>query len=756
LLLRFNCKDCGQKYQVPDDYAAGEFKCVECGGEMEIPENSTLHDRPAVDLGADDDRPLVNIPVNVKKSTPNNVLGSEKDFIEKSVKTPAKKAAKNNQATGTITPPKAKLSLTPVKDPEIKQLSQEETLLDEEPEQAGNAKPSLLNPNSPPAKLSSAPVERSAMLSKDGSSAQQIKPPAPRAKASDNNQKKVAAFVPKNIAPGDGFCEKHPHLRATSVCNTCRKPICLECRQEWGYYCSEKCRDASLSSIDRKLKSERNNEYAKMNWVVRSIKLVLLLAACVMLGYLGMWVWRQFLDPGGKIAWKWEQPVSSVSFKYLSVKPDHLKIFSDQSIITLDTQTGKVISLFTSKDLKTYPKLEKAMKDKLTVSGESGVATIDLQGKLLWKTNYKDPVSSVSAGSEIALVRTVRWVKSKKIRRTRDGNFRMPPTAVRHLYALDLVNGKNLWDTKLDKENYLNIAAIGDKTYISITSTFTDGKSVSVMKVNDLRTRKALWQIKLPNRLTMGPLIFQDKIIFKLNDSLNAISMAGKKIWKTEVQGSCSTRNFEDNNGLAFFNSENTLSVLDLNKGKILWSKPMDTGNISYVAGKLLMGTREEDKEYGKHEIKLKLPPAYEKLKKDDPMMEAMLSGKKGKRVKYNRFIICLDAQTGKQLWKSKKVIGQLVVGYDRAVIFRDSATTSMFSVINSSHGKTVVEQLDMKTGEWLFNRNDDIGISGPLVVAGDKLIGLIYDRKGGRPQINFKNPGRSMNLSGIAAFNLK
>ena len=83
MILRFRCKDCGQKYQVPDDYAAGEFKCVECGGEMEIPESSTLHDRPAVDLGVEDQRPLVDIEIKVKNKAPNNKLGSERDFIDK-------------------------------------------------------------------------------------------------------------------------------------------------------------------------------------------------------------------------------------------------------------------------------------------------------------------------------------------------------------------------------------------------------------------------------------------------------------------------------------------------------------------------------------------------------------------------------------------------------------------------------------------------------------------------------------------------
>lgn len=732
MLLRFRCKDCGQKYQVSDDYVAAEFQCVACGGDMEIPEDSTLNDRPAIDLGDNDHRPLVNIQVNIKSASPNNVLGSDKEF-----------------AANALT-----------EHPEAENLVAAETLVDEEPVQL-TAKPAGITLSAKPAPLSSAPAEKSAKLSLGGSSAVQIKPPTP-SKPKITSPTMPAAnqssrFTPKNIAPGDGFCEQHPHLRATSTCNTCHKPICLECRQEWGYYCSEACRDVSLSTLDRQLKTKRNQAYAKMDWVIRGIKIVMLTLTCVVVGYSGLWVWRQFLDPGGKVAWRWNKPVSLSHFNFLSMKPKRITFLSAESIVTLDSQTGKTISSFSNKGLERCPILQKKLPDKIIVSGEHGVAAVDFKGELLWETTYKNSVIAVSAGSKAALVTTRRWEASKEIIQTRQGRMSKPPIAITYRGALDLTQGKKLWRVKQAKKNYVNVAAVGYKNFISTTTTYTANGRVTILKVNDFQTGKTLWHTRLPSRLTMGPLIYQGNIIFKFGNSLNAVSMSGKKLWKAEVEGYCSSHDFADSNGLACFRNENILTVFDMNKGKILWSKPLEGGQVSYVDGKLLMVISEADKDYGKHEIKVKLPPAYEKLKKGDPTMTALLGGGKTvKRVKYDRFIICLDALTGKRLWKSAKVIGQLIVGYGRATIFRDSATTTMFSVINSKHGKSVIEQLDLTTGKWLFQRNDDIGIAGPLVIAGDKLIGMIYDRNAGRPTINYKNPQASMKYSGIAAFNLK
>ncbi len=46
-----------------------------------------------------------------------------------------------------------------------------------------------------------------------------------------------------------------------------------------------------------------------------------------------------------------------------------------------------------------------------------------------------------------------------------------------------------------------------------------------------------------------------------------------------------------------------------------------------------------------------------------------------------------------------------------------------------SNKGDTVVEQLDLSDGDRMFLRSDPIGIKSPIIVAGDKLIGMISDR---------------------------
>jgi outer membrane protein assembly factor BamB len=758
LLVRFRCKDCDQKYQVPDNYATGEFRCVECGGEMEIPENSTLNDHPAVDLGNQDDRPLMDIQVAMKTSGYDNTLESEKEFIEEQAEPkvdvePAQELTADSPTVADEEIPALKPSLQPAK------LSLAPSAPSPAPAPPG--KLSLGNGSSlqmkPPAigktvSSSDTPSTPGNLSLGEGSSLQMKPPtvgkiaPPPLANqvAAESTPPQPKMSVAKIAPPGSQFCDNHPHLRTTSACNSCHKPICLECRNEWGYFCSDECRDASMSVIDRKVRSDTKEKNAKLDWIIRGIKIALLAVACVVLAYIGMWAWREFFDPGGKVAWSWKH---SGAINYLRIKPDHMVILSNNDIITLDTQTGKVRSSFSNK-LFGNMRVDKIIKNKIIVSGEKEVAALDFEAKTLWRSAFKDPVVRVTVGSETALVTTRRWIKSTKVIRVRGQRMMAPDTAVTHRYTIELGQGKKLRGAKLGEKSYFSIAAVGDKNYISTGTTFAKNKVETILKVSALRTGKALWQIKLPNRLSMGPLIYKGNILFRINDSLHAVSMAGKKLWTAKITGYCSSRNFKENDDLAFFSNEAMLTIFDLNKGKILWSKALDARYISYVGGKLLMRVIEEDKEYAKkhaNDKEKKLPPAYEKLKKGDPVMEAMMP-REGKEVRYNHFLVCLDAQTGKQLWKSKKIKGQLVVGYGRAAIFRDFLVASKLSAITTKRlGKSVVQQLDLKTGELLFSRRDSIGVSG-LMIVGDKLIGRIYDR-------NYKD---TSSTDGIAAFNLK
>ena len=732
MLVRFRCKDCGQKYQVPDNYANGEFRCIECNGEMEIPENSTLNDRLPMDFGNQDARQLVEIPVNMKTPNPANILKSEKELIEERID------------------PKLEAEHWLKIDPELED--------EQNPETDKTTDSTLLTTDEPPSpKLTLSPTLSPASSRKlfpsDGSSLQ-IKPPDQRAVDPLPLTSKSIEFSPDKpqvpnasiVLPGSQFCANHPHIQTTSSCNSCNSPICLECRKEWGYYCSAACRDASLSTIDRTLKTDQAKKNAKLNWVIRGIKIFLLTVACIILGYIGMWVWRQFLDPGGKVAWNWERPIASLN--YLSVKPDRLVILLDGSIITLDPQTGKIISSFNNQALTDCPTLQKKMTDKILVSGEKKLALVDLNAKTLWETSFKDPILKVIAGTETALVITQRWVKSTKIINTRYGRKLAPPTAVTYRYALDFKQRKKLWSLKTNPKVYLNAVAVEQQSYVSVVTTFVNEKSTTMLQVNALSSNKKIWGITLPGPLTLGPLIYKGNIIFRINDSLNAISIAGKKIWNAEISGYSLDRNFAENDGLAFFGNDTMLTVFNMDEGKILWSKPCDVNRIAYIAGRIFIRATEEDKEYKQTDTKIKLPPAYEKLKNEEPAIKTMFANK-NKKVKYDDFIICLDAHTGKQLWKSGKVRGRLIVGFARAVMFRDTAGTSIFSAISNSDGKSVIGQLDLKTGEWLFDRNDNIGIAGSLIIAGNKLIGLVYDRNAGHPTKNMKH-------SGLAAFNLK
>jgi hypothetical protein len=146
-----------------------------------------------------------------------------------------------------------------------------------------------------------------------------------------------------------------------------------------------------------------------------------------------------------------------------------------------------------------------------------------------------------------------------------------------------------------------------------------------------------------------------------------------------------------------------------------------------------------------------KLPKAYEDLQKDNPILKQFTESE-ARKYKFETIITCVNAWTGEKLWVCGNVYGNLILGNNRAVLIRDTAKTGLLGMV-SNKGDTVVEQLDLSDGDRMFLRSDPIGIKSPIIVAGDKLIGMISDRGATPGMASLKS--RNVTYLGIAAFNL-
>ena len=128
-----------------------------------------------------------------------------------------------------------------------------------------------------------------------------------------------------------------------------------------------------------------------------------------------------------------------------------------------------------------------------------------------------------------------------------------------------------------------------------------------------------------------------------------------------------------------------------------------------------------------------KLPNAYEKLAKEDVVIRQILQAPRRPSVRVKRTLACLDAASGEELWQKPEIQGELIADKDRALIYWDSASSGMLSMVNQSNvGYTMLEQLSLSSGSRRYLRKDEIAVSEPRILCGDKLLASYYDRASG------------------------
>lgn len=495
-----------------------------------------------------------------------------------------------------------------------------------------------------------------------------------------------------------------------------------------------------------------------------SVRLILIL----IVSWVGWLVWKNFLDPGGKVAWKTDLKIAS--FHLLSNEKGKIRFLNDGKVMELDSEAGKVTVTAELPDYAKYPCLlaECGGNRAVFAAGEQGkfygmmpgreIAMMDLGGRKLWSRNFPGRVSEAVCGDDVMIVQTVEPV----YRETR-GEMEIYD----HIYrvnAIRMSDGVDVWTRgPQTNESILNDVQAGGKMMLSRnfeadkpekkenadTGNVLGGPGgTTVLTVSGLDTGEEVWKIRTRDRLDWGPFIRDGALIFKQKNKLTALNINdGAKLWELEVPG------LPDINGRSpqksdavYFVSEDRISAVDLKTGRKLWENQYETApDISLVSDKFVFLGSVREKAVELPDSEIKLPPAYEQLKKEEPDLFGNALNTGIPKVRYENGIVCLEAASGKRLWDVRKIFGQVAAKGDRIVVFWDSADTTMLGGLNRA-GKTVVRQYSARKGKLLFDRNDDVALSPPYLVCGRKFITMFHDRAAG--------PGSTP--SGFVAFNLK
>ncbi len=516
-----------------------------------------------------------------------------------------------------------------------------------------------------------------------------------------------------------------------------------------------------------------------MKWTFRLILLAII-------GGIGWAVWVNFLDPGGKIAW--QTALNIKSFDFISKENGKIKFRNGAQIMSLTAETGEVTTLATLPEFDRFPfKIADCGQNRgIFVNGSEGkfygftagdeVALMDYSGKKAWERKFIGRVSSVNCGDDVVLIQSVEAV----YRETRDSY-----DVYDHFYRVNAVSAKDgtdLWTKGPEKNTpILHSTLTGGKMMITQSwevqkkdkaekpktdkaktenaeddddddDEFASGRQI-VLTAAELADGKPKWRLRTPDYIDWGPFILGDTLIFKQKNKLSALNITdGKRLWELNAEGYPQYDREDKLPNVVYFSSRSGIAALDLKSGKELWKNSFGADPmISSISDKyLFLGSRRERTVEVK-ESDNKLPPAYEKLKKEEPdLFGGGMAETSGTKTKVDRGIICIDAATGKQLWDVHKIFGQVVAEGNRIVLFWDSADTTtlggMGFASSNRAGKTVIHQYSAKSGRRLFNRNDEVAIKGPFIICGKKFVALYHSRAGGPDQA----------ASGIVAFNLK
>lgn len=555
----------------------------------------------------------------------------------------------------------------------------------------------------------------------------------------------------------DKRCETHD-ADAIGACGQCGKPICEQCRREFGYFCGESCLNQSLGTVDHASKAKLENSMRSFHLVTRIIKYALLAVFLFLLVGAGWLVWTRFLDPAGNVVWQWNH-----SFKYerltllkSDAKEIVLKIAGE--VVAVDPKVGGEIRSAANPKIAGFTRVVKKYSTGVLFVNQDSAAMIGYDGALKWRTNMGGAISDAAAG--VSVLMTCVAVEASRKQKEVMGEYVEIVEYDHYLVCVAVVDGRVLGKRKLNKSmSFANNLCVGERCFVFSASEAVNDRFYTVLRVGDLATSKTIWKIKLDAGVGWGPRIIKNSIVFQAGSTLMAFSMDGKsKLWSLPVKGYFLADEMKITNDYLFVSGSETIACVDLKSNKVLWNAkpPFYPESFEYDNGRVFIsGTITSKRQSSSSEVKL--PKRFKQLQDDDVIKGIVGSGGGfGSKLKYDGVIVCYDAKTGKETWRVNGIRGSLVARAGRVMVVTDTAVTSKMNISNKGKGLSIIRQLDPEDGDVLYKRTNLLGLMKPFMIIDGKLIAVEFERLNSGIGGLSMGGGDDLNCFGLAAIELK
>jgi hypothetical protein len=233
-----------------------------------------------------------------------------------------------------------------------------------------------------------------------------VPPLAPRLKISHEAK---PPEPPPVATASNKYCEKHRTVPATGKCSVCGKPICPQCMELFGYFCSSLCKNkADLQGVAAPVYAGTKNKAEARFW--RRAGLIFGSVVAVMVFAVGFWVWYEWI--GSMPHPQLSVPFDDTDRAYFGASQlagkDQIVFLHGGTLARYDLNTKKQIwlrELITKEQIADMVKVENDLRSRFNLSGEynrnppagtperlakialQGALSLQVSGRNIWVAN---------------------------------------------------------------------------------------------------------------------------------------------------------------------------------------------------------------------------------------------------------------------------------------------------------------------------------------------------------------------------------
>ncbi|MHC5054111.1 MAG: outer membrane protein assembly factor BamB family protein [Planctomycetota bacterium] len=515
---------------------------------------------------------------------------------------------------------------------------------------------------------------------------------------------------------GVTVCETHENERVIARCTVCGRGVCKQCRDAFGYYCSQACREKgsrrSMGPTEEEERRQLSEFGKKLDRWLGIFKWRVVPGAAVLIALVIIY---KVTSDEGEVIWEFRPP-RDLPFSGLTIAGDTVLVSCGKTLRALDARTGEARWAFEAEGKLSEEAPIIAKPGLCLVSDKANIYAVDVaRGSQAWRHAMPGPPDGeplVGGGAVVASCGVFREPTDEERRKAVSAGSlfgtRAPLGSVRTgtvVVALGVADGKELWSRTLEGDGPLAGLALGDGPLYTCRSTFDEKGFRTVLEAADPATGETRWTKELPAGVFSSLLAAGEDVLVSSGEGLVCFSADGEERWRSP--GGAGHARPVVEGGKVYCAFGEGLACLDRGTGKQLWRIAEGaSGHPFSVGGGLVFvaSFRTEALRRPKATIDLPKPKAEGVEDLIKPYTEPALPDERSVGVMH-----AFDAATGKLVWTADGVGGRVVPAGARAVAVDTRAIFNLMDAASTSASRLTSLRAGSGAELWSHARDGSV-----------------------------------------------